>query len=82
MICEIDVACSLQVLFEVLVTVWANFGKIDGRVVGGMQLGVLVRVKAQPLAVWPPPAQPGLFSPGCGHCAHTRSRRRAYSWAG
>ena len=25
-------------------TVWAKFGKIDGRVLGGMQLGVLVQV--------------------------------------
>ena len=37
-------ACSLQVLFEVLVTVWAKFCKIESRVLGVMQFGVLVQV--------------------------------------
>ena len=54
MVCEIDgsacslgcwcLACSLQVLFQLLVTVWAQFCKILGRVLGGVQFGVRVQV--------------------------------------
>ena len=46
MICEIDglvLGVQFGVLFEVLMAVRAHLFKIDGRVLEGMQCGVLVR---------------------------------------
>ena len=52
MICEIDgrvlgdmqFGVLVQVLLELVVTVWALFCEIDGWVLGGMQFGVVVQM--------------------------------------